>query len=86
MSRWRADAAEARAARERLAAQLAASNPVVGRRGEGLLSARRRQKQALNNGGAAGVGPDAELLLGDTRDDLDNIAPQVRERHSGRGV
>ena len=82
--RWRASAAVARAARERLASQLAASNPSLGRRGEGLLGARRRQKLAAAAAGSlgGGGGEEQQLLLLQGRDDLDSLAPQVRGRRA----
>jgi hypothetical protein len=73
--RWHTAAAEARAAKERQEALLAASNPTLGRRGEGLLGARRRQKLAAAAG--AGGGEAGGQLMLQSRDDLDALAPQV---------
>jgi hypothetical protein len=87
--RWRTAAARLRAQQQRRASQLAASNPTLGRRGEGLLSARRRAKLAA--GAAADGGDDDEgqegqqgLLQG--RDDLDALAPQVCVEGGGLGL
>jgi len=83
--RWHAATDAARSARERLAKQLAASDPTLGRRGERRISnARRRQRVSSMMAAAAGEGwqqqqqqhegDEAALVM---RDDLDAMLPQV---------